>query len=58
MRTSQKNNHERERGHGPAPFAAYMKEKLAAAVIIVALALFALVGKIYQNFPYWISALS
>lgn len=48
MRTSQKNNHERERGHGPAPFAAYMKEKLAAAVIIVALALFALVGKIYQ----------
>ena len=47
MKTSQKKN-KTGRDHGPAPFAHYMKEKLAAAVIIVALALFALVGKIYQ----------
>ena len=46
MKTSQKKN-KTGRDHGPAPFAHYMKEKLAAAVIIVALALFALAGRVY-----------
>ena len=47
MRTSQRNDRKPARGHRPAPFANYMKEKLAVAVLIVALAFIALVGKIY-----------
>lgn len=47
MKTSRRTDRQNGRRSGAAPFAKYMQEKLAAAVIIVSLALFALAARIY-----------